>query len=609
MGTSQPDSPAARGMSSPHQQECLDYQMNDSNFCKMIRMKRTLCRKYKLAKNGIAESGRAFDRLDEAAPSHLKTEWLAQERVAQSSRIRDPAEMDLYDINIKKGQIDGFTWSALTHLGEGFDADEDPDDFNIDILDDLKDDPADFTKISDVWTNTPELTIIPLPSNLGVDQCRLCMADDLILLEMSLREGQANDALHNLRIHLCNKAILFRTTVTSVQQAVSLHASIYMRTRKQMIRLEPGQDQLQKYKPLHSLPLAIQMPEASEMSPLPGSGPSKLTWGVRTTHGMRNEEIELVQLEMNWTCNFFLWKAGQWGDQMQESLVKDLPGHACYSRRQSHMYSLLVQDAQAAFQALQTVSMDADGIVQCHNPASTMSVSAASTTHTETSGNHYQPLTLDMADISCTLEMAASRICACISQCQNEAANSNVPSAAWITHFKAGLQWEISTFVTPLLQYSAARHIISVVPTPVTHILALFPMLTWNTVPDDIFSSHLCQFDDAAVLGHPSQIVSDYHAPWWIGDNTIPNQPWQWNQIMAACVFHYQHWESGIEDDGLVLPEQVDYTSVPSLMGLRWIRECLVALHEEQSQGIHEKMAEVKVYTEMLEKLKRGRGE
>ncbi|KAG2065970.1 hypothetical protein BDR04DRAFT_975046, partial [Suillus decipiens] len=55
----------------------------------------------------------------------------------------------------------------------------------------------------------PELTIIPLPSNLRVDQCRLCMADDLIPLEMSLCEGQANDALHSLSIHLCNKAILF----------------------------------------------------------------------------------------------------------------------------------------------------------------------------------------------------------------------------------------------------------------------------------------------------------------------------------------------------------------------------------------------------------------
>ncbi|KAG2066886.1 hypothetical protein BDR04DRAFT_1028993 [Suillus decipiens] len=76
--------------------------MNDSNFCKMICMKKTLCQKYKLAKNGIAESGRVFDRLNEAAPGHLKTEWLAQERVAQSSRIRDPAVMDLYDINIKK---------------------------------------------------------------------------------------------------------------------------------------------------------------------------------------------------------------------------------------------------------------------------------------------------------------------------------------------------------------------------------------------------------------------------------------------------------------------------------------------------------------------------
>ncbi|KAG1726661.1 hypothetical protein EDB19DRAFT_1914522 [Suillus lakei] len=136
------------------------------------------------------------------------------------------------------------------HLGQGFDADDDPDNLNIDILDDLDDDPDDFTKTSDTWTNSPKLTVIPLPSNL----------------RMLLREGQANDALHNLQIHLCNKAILFRTTVrqaksqalktrawsqvTSVQQAVSLHASIYTKTRKQMMQLEPGQDQLQKYEPL-----------------------------------------------------------------------------------------------------------------------------------------------------------------------------------------------------------------------------------------------------------------------------------------------------------------------------------------------------------------------
>ncbi|KAG1800198.1 uncharacterized protein HD556DRAFT_1341629 [Suillus plorans] len=278
----------------------------------------TLCRKYKLARNGISESGKAFDRLDEAAPAHLKTEWLARERIAQSSRLNDPAVMDEYEINIKKapskkeielrlleegnahnaapsrrsvatwismglaieeaqiallievqrigrrstetqrldiahqhdrlqGQIDGFTRSALTHLGEGFDADDEPDNLNVDILDDLDDDLADFTEISHTWTNSPELTVIPLPLNLG----------DLIPLEMSLHEGQANDALHNLQIYLCNKAILFRTTVRQAKsQALKTRAwsqvtsVIYTKTRKQMMKLEPGQDQLQKYKPL-----------------------------------------------------------------------------------------------------------------------------------------------------------------------------------------------------------------------------------------------------------------------------------------------------------------------------------------------------------------------
>ncbi|KAG1817578.1 uncharacterized protein BJ212DRAFT_1245189, partial [Suillus subaureus] len=61
------------------------------------------------------------------------------------------------------------------------------------------------------------------------------------------------------------------------------------------------------------------------------------------------KEIILVQLEMDWTCNFFLWKATQWADWMRESLVKCLLGHACYSGRQSQMYSLLAQDAQTAF--------------------------------------------------------------------------------------------------------------------------------------------------------------------------------------------------------------------------------------------------------------------
>ncbi|KAG2128912.1 uncharacterized protein EDB93DRAFT_1095780 [Suillus bovinus] len=76
--------------------------MNDSNFCKMIHMKRTLCRKYKQGKNCIAKSEKAFDCYDLDAPANLKTEWLANKMIAQSSRINDPAAMDVYKINIKK---------------------------------------------------------------------------------------------------------------------------------------------------------------------------------------------------------------------------------------------------------------------------------------------------------------------------------------------------------------------------------------------------------------------------------------------------------------------------------------------------------------------------
>ncbi|KAG1747846.1 uncharacterized protein EDB91DRAFT_1245331 [Suillus paluster] len=266
---------STQGMSSPHRKECLNFQMNDSNCCKMIHMKRTLCWKFKGVKCGIAKSGKAFDRLNEVAPESSKTLWLVSERVVQSNRIHDPTVMDICEINIWKeenharhaspshqsvatwismrlaieeaqialllkqcdrvqGQIDGFTQSTHVHFGDGFD--------------------DEFTETLNTYPNTPELTIIPLPSNVGLDQLKHCLAEDLIPLEMSLHEGQANDALHNLQIHLQAKSQALKTRAWSqvmlVEQAMSLNASIYNRTQKQIMKLGLGQHQLQKYQPL-----------------------------------------------------------------------------------------------------------------------------------------------------------------------------------------------------------------------------------------------------------------------------------------------------------------------------------------------------------------------
>jgi hypothetical protein len=50
----------------------------------------------------------------------------------------------------------------------------------------------------------------------------------------------------------------------------------------------------------------------------------------------------------------------------------------------------------------------------------------------------------------------------------------------------------------------------------------------------------------------------------------------------------------------LVLLEKLKDTLNPPLMGLRWMRECLVALIKEQDEGIQNKMAEMKIYTAMI---------
>jgi len=59
----------------------------------------------------------------------------------------------------------------------------------------------------------PELMVIPLPSNLDLARCKELGLTDLIKEETTLHEGQANDALYVIRVHLGDKAIIFRNMI------------------------------------------------------------------------------------------------------------------------------------------------------------------------------------------------------------------------------------------------------------------------------------------------------------------------------------------------------------------------------------------------------------
>jgi hypothetical protein len=61
----------------------------------------------------------------------------------------------------------------------------------------------------------PEVAMIPLPSYLGAARCESLGIASLVQQEALLREGQANDALHAIRVGLADKAVIFRNTVRS----------------------------------------------------------------------------------------------------------------------------------------------------------------------------------------------------------------------------------------------------------------------------------------------------------------------------------------------------------------------------------------------------------
>ncbi|KIK10434.1 hypothetical protein PISMIDRAFT_20404 [Pisolithus microcarpus 441] len=90
-------------MTSPHHQELLDFQMNDSNFMKMIQMADSLSRKLKTAQASVVLAREAFERFKKSITPIQQTSWSKQEEAALLCHIHDPSVMDVFEIQLKKG--------------------------------------------------------------------------------------------------------------------------------------------------------------------------------------------------------------------------------------------------------------------------------------------------------------------------------------------------------------------------------------------------------------------------------------------------------------------------------------------------------------------------
>ena len=120
---------------------------------------------------------------------------------------------------------------------------------------------------------SPETISLPLPSSFPLSHIREVLRQ-LALCELRLREGQANDALHHLRIAIAHKSFIYRTRIRNnapttgfvrrlrsygemhtLQLTIDTAAKVYNTARKAMIKLGANATLLGKYKQLSAADL------------------------------------------------------------------------------------------------------------------------------------------------------------------------------------------------------------------------------------------------------------------------------------------------------------------------------------------------------------------
>ncbi|KAG1805128.1 hypothetical protein EV424DRAFT_1474414 [Suillus variegatus] len=377
---------AACGMGTPHHKECLDYQMNDCNFMKIIRMSAFSCLYIGTTHNRPCRQV-AVQELDETADPVKVREWEAQERAAHQWRHRDPMAMDIYEVQLQKASLVSSNDSEATWLAEELTIEKaqvtlqmtirrlgarptDTQQLDIDrwrqaglsfLSDDIGDTPGNGQECPKSYH--PEKTVIPLPSNLGLNTCTAIGVNDLVKQELILRQGRANDALQNIRVHLADKAVIFRKTV---------RASIYLKCWKQLCNLSTDDSLLQRYQALVKEQLKVSTAVADPN--LWGQRNNTLPWfwsldvaGDSKSNDWLNEfycvhwlrakalkdcwaeEMLLVQHEMEWTCNFFLHKAEEWKRLGVIAKEAKQQGSMAYAGRQGKIYECLLEEARQAF--------------------------------------------------------------------------------------------------------------------------------------------------------------------------------------------------------------------------------------------------------------------
>lgn len=168
-----------------------------------------------------------------------------------------------------QSRIDAYHANAPLYF-HGIELDIQPNEWMADNAEDQDHDDEDNPFISQVNAISEEVDSecvpILLPSTIGLEKCLAAGLSEIVKKELTLRQGQANDALQGIRMALGKKSFLFRnnlrkstskveklrswTDIGLVEAGVKHQAQIYRRARQALIALEASADIMKRYQKL-----------------------------------------------------------------------------------------------------------------------------------------------------------------------------------------------------------------------------------------------------------------------------------------------------------------------------------------------------------------------
>lgn len=354
------------------------------------------------------ESGRSHGRVATWLSRGIKVEesqiWLARDLKRLGRRPTEFQQLALARRADRLGvEIATFLSEASVYLGNDSSerCDSDPSDFE---------DESGAEAWDEGLSGRPDQVNLPLPSYLGDGECRRLGVEGLGRQELQLRCGQANDSLHEIRLALANKAVLFRTEVrhasghakttrawskvNALDAILGRHVAVYRRCRKAMINLGADDATLGRYQMLRDEDLKVSTmatePNArghrneslawfwtvditgetetndwmSECmcyyDASPPLTPTPLVYRVnwfraKAKRDRWTEEEEFLRNEFEWTVNFFHSRAEVWGHHSVVSQNKGFRGPACYAARQRAIYCRLRDRCRGMWEGLQHI--------------------------------------------------------------------------------------------------------------------------------------------------------------------------------------------------------------------------------------------------------------